>query len=192
MLTITDLAMTKIKEAIENYNKPILGIRAIAQARSPFQISYGLAFVDEENSSENDHISDNSGVKLYISSEQEEYFQDVTLDYEDGLSGSGFKFTNLPRVPKKYIGTLAEKVVRVIDEEINPGIASHGGFVSLIDIKDNDVIIQMGGGCQGCGMANVTLKDGIEVALKKAIPEIGAIYDVTDHAEGKNPYYKKD
>ena len=72
----------------------------------------------------------------------------------------------------------------------NPGIAGHGGFVSLIDIKGNDVIIQMGGGCQGCGMANVTLKDGIEVALRNAIPEIGGIYDVTDHADGKNPYYK--
>jgi Fe/S biogenesis protein NfuA len=190
MLKISDLAVTKIKEAIDNYSKPVMGIRAIAQARSPFQISYGLAFVDEENTSENDKVKETGDIKVYIDSEQEQYFEDVTLDYEDGLSGSGFKFINLPRVPKKYIGTLAEKVVKVIEEEINPGIAGHGGFVSLVDIKGNDVIIQMGGGCQGCGMADVTLKDGIEVALKKAIPEIGAIYDVTDHAGGKNPYYK--
>jgi Fe/S biogenesis protein NfuA len=60
----------------------------------------------------------------------------------------------------------------------------------LVDIKGKDIIIQMGGGCQGCGMANVTLKDGIEVALKNALPEIENIYDVTDHASGKNPYYK--
>jgi Fe/S biogenesis protein NfuA len=189
MLKVTDLAQTKIKEALENYSKPVIGIRAIAQARSPFQISYGLAFVDEESKSEND-ISLNAGdVIVFMESEQEQYFEEVILDYEDGLAGSGFKFTNLPRVPKKYIGTFAEKVVRVIDEEINPSIASHGGFVSLVDVKDNNVIIQMGGGCQGCGMANVTLKDGIEVALKNAIPEIGEIYDVTEHAEGKNPYY---
>jgi Fe/S biogenesis protein NfuA len=147
MLKISDIAKTKIKEAMENVN-------------------------------------------LYIEEEQVEYFEGVTLDYEDGLTGSGFKFIDLPRVPKKYKGTLAEKVVKVIDEEINPGIANHGGFVSLIDVKGNDVIIQMGGGCQGCGMANVTLKEGIEVALKKAIPEIGGIYDVTDHAKGENPYYK--
>ncbi len=190
MLTITTLAVTKIKEAIDNYSKPVVGIRAIAQARSPFQISYGLAFVDDETINKNDKITDVGDIKVYIESDQEHYFEEVTLDYEDGLSGTGFKFTNLPRVPKKYLGTLAEKVVKVIDEEINPGIASHGGFVSLVDIKDNDVVIQMGGGCQGCGMANVTLKDGIEVALKNAIPEIGAIYDVTDHADGKNPYYK--
>lgn len=190
MLTITTLAVTKIKEAIDNYSKPVVGIRAIAQARSPFQISYGLAFVDDETINKNDKITDVGDIKVYIESDQEHYFEEVTLDYEDGLSGTGFKFTNLPRVPKKYLGTLAEKVVKVIDEEINPGIASHGGFVSLVDIKDNDVVIQMGGGCQGCGMANVTLKYGIEVALKNAIPEIGAIYDVTDHADGKNPYYK--
>ena len=73
---------------------------------------------------------------------------------------------------------------------VNPQIANHGGFVSLVDVKGTDVIIQMGGGCQGCGMANVTLKNGVEVALKEALPEITAVYDVTDHASGKNPYYQ--
>ena len=190
MITISELAGTKIKEAIDNYGKPVLGIRAIAQVRSPFQISYGLAFVDEKNVNESDGIFDIDDIKLYIEEDQQQYFENVTLDYEDGLSGGGFKFANLPRVPKAYRGTLAEKVVKVLDEQINPSIASHGGYVSLIDVKDNDVIIQMGGGCQGCGMANVTLKEGVEKALKHAIPEIGEIYDSTDHADGKNPYYK--
>ena len=190
MLKISDNAMVKIKEAIENYKKPVIGIRAMAHVRSPFQVSYGLAFVDEKNVQTNDKNVQIDEVNLYIDKEQIEYFEGVTLDYEDGLSGSGFKFIDLPRVPKKYKGTIAEKVAKVIEEEINPGIASHGGFVSLIDVKGNDIMIQMGGGCQGCGMANVTLKDGIEVALKKAIPEIGGIYDVTDHASGENPFYK--
>ena len=189
MLKISDIAKTKIKDAIENYQKPVIGIRAMAQARSPFQVSYGLAFVDEKNVQENDKNVKIDEINLYIDEKEIEFFEGVTLDYEDGLSGSGFKFIDLPRVPKKYKDTIAEKVVKVIDEEINPGIASHGGFVSLIDVKGNDVMIQMGGGCQGCGMADVTLKDGIEVALKKAIPEIDGIYDVTDHAGGKNPFY---
>ena len=191
MFKISELAQTKIKEAIKNYNKPVVGIRISAQARSPFQVSYGLAFVEEKGITNRDKIINTDGVDLYIDKDQEQYFEGVTLDYEDSLAGGGFKFTDLPRVPKKYKGTIAEKVVKVIDEEINPGIAGHGGFVSLVDVKGNDVIIQMGGGCQGCGMANVTLKEGIEVALKKSIPEIGAIYDVTDHADGKNPYYNK-
>jgi len=192
MLKFSDLAKTKIKEAIDNYEKPVIGIRAIAQARSPFQVSYGLAFVDEKNVNKNDKIIQIGEVKVYIDNEHVDYFEGVTLDFEDGMAGSGFKFIDLPRVPKKYEGTIAEKVVKVIEEEINPGIASHGGFVSLVDVKGNDIMIQMGGGCQGCGMANVTLKDGIEVALKKAIPEIGGIYDVTDHAGGQNPFYQKD
>lgn len=190
MIKISDLAQTKIKEAIENYAKPVLGIRVIAQARSPFQVSYGLAFVDKDSAKDNDKVEEIGNIKIYLDADQEKYFEGVSLDYEDSLNGRGFKFVNIPRVPKEYKGTLAEKVVKVIDEEINPGIASHGGYVSLVDVRGKDVIIQMGGGCQGCGMANVTLKDGIEVALKKAIPEIGAIYDVTDHADGKNPYYK--
>jgi Fe/S biogenesis protein NfuA len=192
MLKFSDLAGTKIKEAVDNYQKPVIGIRAIAQARSPFQVSYGLAFVDEKNVNNNDEILEIGDIKVYIEKDQLDYFEGVTLDFEDGMAGSGFKFIDLPRVPKKYEGTIAEKVVKVIDEEINPGIASHGGFVSLVDVKGNDIMIQMGGGCQGCGMANVTLKDGIEVALKKAIPEIGGIYDVTDHAGGTNPFYQKD
>jgi len=190
MIKISELAAAKVKEAIDNYGKPVLGIRAIAQAKSPFQVSYGLAFVDEKNATETDQIVTIDDINVYIEEDQKQYFENVTLDYEDGLSGSGFKFADLPRVPEAYRGTLAEKVVKVLDEEINPGIASHGGYVSLIDVKGNDVIIQMGGGCQGCGMASVTLKDGVEVALRKAIPEIGAIYDSTDHADGKNPYYK--
>ena len=126
---------------------------------------------------------------IYIDEENVKYFDGVTLDFKETLRGSGFTFENVPKVPKEYKGTLAEKVVRVIDDQINPQIANHGGYVSLVDVKDTEVIIQMGGGCQGCGMANVTLKNGVEVALKDAIPEITAVYDVTDHAGGKNPYY---
>lgn len=190
MLKVSKLAETKLKDALDNYSKPVQGVRAIAEAKSPFQVSYGLSFVDEDSIKEDDLIIESGEIKVYIHADQEKYFKGVTLDFEDGLKGSGFKFADIPRVPEEFKGTLAEKIVKVIDEEINPGIASHGGFVSLIDIKGKDVIIQMGGGCQGCGMANVTLKDGIEVALRNAIPEIGGIYDVTDHADGKNPYYK--
>lgn len=81
------------------------------------------------------------------------------------------------------------KVQDVFDKQINPAVAAHGGVVRLIDVKDNVVYIQMGGGCQGCGMADVTLKQGIETAVRSAVPEVGDILDVTDHAAGRNPYY---
>jgi Fe/S biogenesis protein NfuA len=77
----------------------------------------------------------------------------------------------------------------LIDTMINPAVAGHGGFVELLDVKDNKVYLQMGGGCQGCGAADITLKAGIERLIKEEIPEIDEVLDATDHAAGTNPYY---
>ena len=84
---------------------------------------------------------------------------------------------------------IRERVQQVHDAEINPSVAQHGGVVRLIDVRDNQVFIQMGGGCQGCGQADVTLKFGIENSIRAAVPGVGDILDVTDHAAGRNPYY---
>jgi Fe-S cluster biogenesis protein NfuA len=81
------------------------------------------------------------------------------------------------------------KVTEILQTRINPAVAMHGGFVDLIDVQGNTVFIQMGGGCQGCGMADVTLKQGIEVEIRSAVPGVGEILDTTDHAAGRNPYY---
>ncbi len=83
-----------------------------------------------------------------------------------------------------------DKVQKILDEMINPGIAGHGGFVDLLDVKENVVYLRLGGGCQGCGMVNVTLKQGIEATLKDEIPQIAGVIDQTDHAGGTNPYYQ--
>jgi Fe/S biogenesis protein NfuA len=84
---------------------------------------------------------------------------------------------------------LRSKVQDLIDTMINPAIAGHGGFVDLIDVQDNRVYLQMGGGCQGCGAADVTLKSGIERLIKDELPEVVEVLDTTDHASGTNPYY---
>ena len=84
---------------------------------------------------------------------------------------------------------IRERVQHVLDTEINPSVAGHGGVINLINVQDNMVFIQMGGGCQGCGQADVTLKFGVENAIRASIPEVGEILDVTDHAAGHNPYY---
>jgi Fe-S cluster biogenesis protein NfuA len=83
-----------------------------------------------------------------------------------------------------------EKVELLLAHKINPGVAAHAGFVELIDVKDNNVYIRLRGGCQGCGAADFTLRQGIEAILRKEIPEILQVLDVTDHAEGMNPYYR--
>ena len=84
---------------------------------------------------------------------------------------------------------MRDHVQQVLDTEINPAVAEHGGVIRLIDVKENQVFIQMGGGCQGCGQADVTLKFGIENAIRAAVPGVGDILDVTDHASGRNPYF---
>jgi Fe/S biogenesis protein NfuA len=84
---------------------------------------------------------------------------------------------------------LKTRVQELIDSMINPAVAGHGGFVDLIDVKDNKVYLQMGGGCQGCGAADITLKSGIERLIKEEIPEVEEVLDTTDHASGANPYY---
>ena len=86
-------------------------------------------------------------------------------------------------------GELAEKVQAVLESQINPAIASHGGAAQLIGVEGNDIYLRLGGGCQGCGMAQVTLTQGIEASLREAVPEIGNIIDATDHAAGENPYF---
>lgn len=93
-------------------------------------------------------------------------------------------------IPKPGLDTPDGIAIReVLDTKINPAVAGHGGHISLIDIKEDTVFIRLEGGCQGCGMADVTLKNGVEVEIKAAVPSIVAVLDVTDHAGGSNPYY---
>lgn len=86
--------------------------------------------------------------------------------------------------------TIRDRVTTVLTNEINPAIAAHGGVIELLDVKKNDIFIKMGGGCQGCAMSMATLKQGVDTSLRKEIPELGAIYDTTDHAAGLNPYFQ--
>ncbi len=86
-------------------------------------------------------------------------------------------------------GDLRWAIGDLLEREINPAVAAHGGFVELIDVKKNNVYLRLGGGCQGCGAADVTLKQGIEKAIRDLVPRVGEILDTTDHAAGRNPYY---
>jgi Fe-S cluster biogenesis protein NfuA len=86
-------------------------------------------------------------------------------------------------------GDLKWAIGDLLEREINPAVAQHGGWVELIDVRKNNVYLRLGGGCQGCGAADVTLKQGIEKAIRELVPAVGEILDTTDHASGRNPYY---
>ena len=98
----------------------------------------------------------------------------VSEDYFEGLPSEG---------------DLKWAIRDLLDREINPAVAAHGGWVELIEVKKNAVFLRLGGGCQGCGAADVTLKQGIEKAIRALAPAVGEILDTTDHAAGRNPYY---
>ncbi len=89
----------------------------------------------------------------------------------------------------RSVDEIKKLVQDLLDAQINPAIAAHGGEISLIDVKGTTIYVKLGGGCQGCGMANVTLKQGVEGTLRDAMPELDEVLDVTDHAGGENPYY---
>jgi Fe-S cluster biogenesis protein NfuA len=96
-----------------------------------------------------------------------------------------------PRLPSATNDdALYEQVAKVFDEQVNPMVARHGGRVELIDVQDAVVMLRMGGGCQGCGMADVTLRQGIEGLLAQAVPAVRGIVDITDHTAGSNPYFQ--
>jgi Fe-S cluster biogenesis protein NfuA len=135
------------------------------------------------------------GHLLVLSKSSEQEWEDLVKQVEGMLqaflvSGSALSQEQIEdRMMLIGRGT-KEKVQFLLAHKINPGVAAHAGFVELIDVKDNNVYIRLRGGCQGCGAADFTLRQGIEAILRKEIPEILQVLDVTDHAAGMNPYYR--
>lgn len=99
--------------------------------------------------------------------------------------------TSVPPPPADLSGDVPQRVIQVLDSQINPSIAAHGGHAQLVAVEGDTAYLRLSGGCQGCGMASVTLSQGIEVLLKESVPEILRVVDVTDHASGTNPYFEQ-
>jgi len=149
------------------------------------------------------HVSGQSGEKeiefnydgfnLYVAEGSEQWLEAAKIDFEKTDAGGQLtiKAPGIKGDKPDDSDSLEAKVSWVLQSEINPGLASHGGQVTLEQITpENEVVLRFGGGCHGCGMVSVTLQDGIEKTLKEYFPEIKAIVDATDHATGSNPYYK--
>jgi len=192
MITITDNAKQKFLSILENENRQGHGMRVTAQrGMSPFAVDYGIAFVEPGHEDADDEVIDAGEFKVYIDSQSVPLAEGATVDYVSGLNESGFKITNAKTAAAPNpTGPVAEKIQQIIDSKVNPGVATHGGHVSLVDVKEDIAYLRFGGGCQGCGMVDVTLKQGVEVMLKEAVPELKGVMDVTDHADGQNPYYQ--
>ena len=187
LLTVTDAAREKVKSIIEDEEGDVQGLRVSIQGRTASEFQYGLGL--EVEAAPDDVIVDCGDIQILIDPESAKSLKGVTIDYVEDLNSSGFKIDN-PNTPT-WENPKAQKIQELIDDQINPGVAAHGGHISLLDVTDDTVYIEMGGGCQGCGMANVTLKHGVEAMIQEVFPEIKQIIDTTDHASGANPYYQQ-
>ena len=189
ILTLTDAAREKITGIQESQNRLDTAVRVTVTEEGVAAWKYDLRLVNQDEKSEDDEVIDAAGILVYVDNASVPRLKGATLDFVAGMSSSGFKFEN-PNLPPAASDPLVMRVQKVIDDRINPGVASHGGNITLLGVEEGKVYIRMGGGCQGCGMADVTLKQGIEETLKAEIPEIVAVLDSTDHASGGNPYYQ--
>ena len=187
MLTVTEAAKSKVLELLKAQGREGLHLRAAIAGRGPDGFQYRLGFVGDEERNADDQVIEAGGFKLLVDPTSAPNLEGATIDFVDGPQGSGFKVDN-PNPLWKDATALA--VQQVLDRDINPAVAGHGGWVTLLDVKDDVAYIQLGGGCQGCGMVDVTLKQGIEVRIREAVPAIREIIDSTDHAGGKNPYFQ--
>lgn len=190
MITITELAKKKVVEVAESTGRSGDGLRvAVRNAGTP-KVTYALDFVKKDQDAPDDTVIDVGGFTIHIDAASAPFLEGAVIDYVSGLTESGFKVEAPNAGPAKPEGPVAAAIEKVITEKINPAVASHGGWVALVGVKDSVAFVQLGGGCQGCGMVNVTLKQGIEVMIKEAVPQITQVLDTTDHAGGTNPYYQ--
>ena len=186
-LVLSETASNKIKSDLGSERLDTTALR-VTVGEDGAAFDYQLEFVDRSEKGPEDLLVETSGVRVFIDSESAPRVAGATLEYVDDLSGSGFRFDN-PNSPALIENPLAARVQRVIEEYVNPDVAGHGGHVRLMDVQETRVFLRLGGGCQGCGMADVTLKQGIESTLREHVPEITEVLDVTDHESGADPFY---
>jgi len=195
-IEITEAALAQIIELRDAETIPDLhlGIAIVGVGANGFL--YETAFLRPDDVPEGDHIEDHGGVPVVIPQDSLESLAGAVLDLGGDPGAPGLVLRN-PNVPSPAVGggkielsgTVEERVTQLLSEHINPSIASHGGVASLVRLDGGAAYLELGGGCQGCGLAAMTLRQGIEKAILENIPEITEVVDVTDHSAGANPFY---
>jgi Fe/S biogenesis protein NfuA len=188
----TTLAKDKVLSFMQMQGNEGLAVRIQVASPSPLDPRYDITIIEPDEKSPEDMVLDGYGFEVVMEPESAKLLDGARVDWIETLSESGFKVENPNLAPigsQPLEGPLADRVRQAIDQFVNPGVAQHGGQVTLVEVRDKIVYVEMGGGCQGCGMASVTLSQGIERILLEQVPEIEGIQDVTNHGDGENPYF---
>lgn len=191
MLAITEHALRYVCERREELGLPVKGMRVRAIPRSPLRADFAMSFVPaEEPESPTDIVQSTDGLDIHVSLESAPYLEGATIDYVFKLIGSELKVLAPLRKLDTPDGRIAARIQQVLDEEVNPSLATHGGGAVMIDFKGGVAFLELTGGCQGCSQAGSTMKDGIETFIREQIPEVHEVRDITMHANGTNPYFQ--
>ena len=187
MLSISPKAremLDQFAEQADESSEVLLRVEIVGRGPNGFQ--YDLQFVSSDDRKDDDVELELEEMRVLVAARSVQYLEGATIDYKETLMGGGFSFDNPNPL---WVDELSKAVAEIISSEVNPVVASHGGHVDLIGVDSGKAIIAFGGGCQGCGMVDVTLKQGVEVMIKDSVPGISEVVDATDHAAGTNPFY---
>ena len=182
-LSITDSAREQINNKLQSADA-LKGVQLIVEPTSPLKANYKLEFV--ESPPESSIQFEVAGILVFSERKNVSYLEGTIIEInEDG----DLEARNPQLSISKLSGSLEDQIQLMLDEQVNPMLASHGGNVMLEGIKDSSAYVRFGGGCQGCSMIDTTVKQGVEVMLKEAIPELVGVFDITDHSEGESPFF---
>jgi Fe/S biogenesis protein NfuA len=200
VLRVTDAALLVVLEArASEKSEQSLALWVEINGSLGGAYTYDMYFQAAADVRPEDWSDERGGMVLVVSSESIEKMRGAVLDVHGG--GMVIENPNQPPAPTAaspamagppadLSGDVAQRVLQVLEQQVNPSIAAHGGRADLVAVEDASAYLRLSGGCAGCGMAAVTLSQGIEVALRESVPEITRVIDVTDHAAGTNPYYE--
>jgi Fe/S biogenesis protein NfuA len=195
MIDISERAQQHFRRLLASQGIEGLGIRVRVTAPGTPAADCELEFCEPGELDGGEWTLECEGFNFYVEGASAAWLEGASIDYEPNATGGQLNI-RAPRIKGELPGTeagLVERVRYVLEAEVNPRIAAHGGRVSLLEVDAGGaVVLQFGGGCHGCGMVDVTLKHGVEKTLRERVPEITAVRDATDHAGGSNPYYRKD
>ena len=190
-IAFTEACRAKLHEVIDGHPNEVAGLRLqILRRTADGGLQHVLSMVEEgaQEQISDDLVTEVDGITIYVQLRDARYVDGIEIDFVDkGAEQSGLEFNN-PN--PQWFDERELAVQQLFDQQINPAVAGHGGMVTLLGVDGADAYIEFSGGCQGCGQANVTLGQGIEASVKKFVPGIERMVDVTNHAAGTNPYFK--
>jgi Fe/S biogenesis protein NfuA len=204
-LTVTEAALAQVLDILAGEDQPeLLALRIAVTGTRGVEYAYDLSFEELTEAAEDDLVYDQGALKVMVPADSVDPLWGATLDLPSTAGQGGLVIRNpnrpdpLAGVDIDLTGTVAERVEQLLSQSINPALASHGGYAGLVEVIDGPegpesqgakAVITMGGGCQGCAVSAITLREGIQASILQHVPEIVEVIDSTDHDAGANPFY---